>query len=222
MLARGPVRELRLADVAAEPVQLTLLVQRQAERGMRRLGQVPTRTFGGGGRGRPVATGLEDLRAVDEALTSVRHQVGLRGTPPIEGLGPLGRAPEVRDLHARVDHAAVHDAGRNGRHVTRHDDDHRFVEQLHATRRLVQRERGLTATEQSEREQAFIVAALRLHEDGVGQPARGLRVAGAERDEEVLQHDQSAGGSLRAAFVDEPCGTREPSARVSDFAAQQQ
>ena len=107
-------------------------------------------------------------------------------------------------------------------HVTRRDDDHRFVEQLHAPRRLVQRERGLTATEQGEREQAVVVAALRLHEDSVGQPARGLRVAGAQRDEEVLQHDQSACGSRGAALVDEPCCAREPSARVRDFPAEQQ
>ena len=72
----------------------------------------------------------------------------------------------------------------------------------------MQRERGLTATEQSEREQAFIVARCASMNTVSANLLAVSASAGAQRDEEVLQHDQSVGGALCAVFVDEPCGTR--------------
>ncbi len=117
---------------------------------------------------------------MDEALTTERHEVWLCRTPPIERVRPLCRASEVGDPHARVDHRAVHDAGRNGWHLTGHDDDHRLVEQLgfHVPSRVA-RSAASPRLSRRERDQTVIVAALRLHEGGVGQPARALDVAGS-------------------------------------------
>ena len=79
---------------------------------MRRIGQAPACGLGRRDRVGPVAGRLLELRAVDQALASVGHQVGLGVAPRTERVGPLGGPRDIEELHALEDDRAVHDARR--------------------------------------------------------------------------------------------------------------
>ena len=127
-LAGGSIGRQRVGELAAEAVQLTLLVASHTERRVERVGEALGRVLGLDDRGRPVAVGLEQLGSVDEALPAVGNEVRLRGAPLVEGLGPLGGAAQLEDVDTRLDHRAVDDAGRDRRDLTRGHRHHRFVQ----------------------------------------------------------------------------------------------
>ena len=75
---------------------------------------------------------------MQQALAAVRHQVRLGRAPVAQRRRPLLRPPQVEDLLAGVDHAAVGDPGHDGRDVAGRDGDHDLVQQRHAPSDLSQ------------------------------------------------------------------------------------
>ena len=99
--ARRPVGTLGIGQLAAQPVQLALLVEGEAERRVAGSdSRRQARSASADGLG-PGTVRLQDLRAVHEALTAVGHEVG------------LGRAPAVQ--------CAVHSAARRRSNAAMHD-----------------------------------------------------------------------------------------------------
>jgi hypothetical protein len=68
-------------------MQLGLLVDGDAQRGVGRLRKPFAGPLGLGSGLRPFAMGLQDLRAVYQALASIGHQVGLGVAPPAQRFG---------------------------------------------------------------------------------------------------------------------------------------
>ena len=129
--ARLAVRGLRLAQLAAEAVELAAPVGRLRRR-------TPVEAVGEprGGAPRlrervvPRALELEDLRAVDETPARERDEVGLLAAPAREHPGPLPRAAHLEHVLAREDDGAVDHPGRDRREARPGDDHHRLVRSL--------------------------------------------------------------------------------------------
>jgi hypothetical protein len=66
------------------------------------------------------------------AFAAIRHGAWLRGAPVVERVGPLLRAAHVVQLDARVDDAAVDDAGDDRHQLAGSDGDHHLVEERQA------------------------------------------------------------------------------------------
>ena len=169
VLAGRAVRPLGVGQLAAQPMELALLVEGEPERGMGGLGQPLPGPLHLRDRLRPLAVRLQDLRPVHEALAPVRHEIGLRGAPMVERLGPLGRPPQVEHVHARLDDGAVDDPRRDRRHLAGGHGHHHLVEQAHARGGVAQRERRLAAAEHPEREEILVVESLGDGDDLVGE-----------------------------------------------------
>ncbi len=105
-----------------------------------RIGQPLARALRFGQRGLPRPVQLHQFRSVNQALAAEGHDVGARRAPALERSGPLLRPPQVEQIVARGDHAAVHGTGDDGRDFTAGHGDHHFVEQREAGRRVVQRQ----------------------------------------------------------------------------------
>ena len=76
----------------------------------------------------PFALQLQDLGAVDEALTAIRDKVRLRGAPLVQRLCPFFAAPQIEDALTGQDHCTVDDACGHRRYLLVGDDDHCLVE----------------------------------------------------------------------------------------------
>jgi hypothetical protein len=108
----------------------------------------------------PRAVELQQLGAVDQALTAVWHEVRLRGAPLPQGLGPLLRAPQIEDLVTVLDHGAVDNTDSHGRHFARGNRDHHLVEQCDPISDAPPLEHDLTDTEAAEDYELWVLKAL--------------------------------------------------------------
>ncbi len=133
----------------------------------------------------PRAVRLQHLRSMDEALAPVRHQPGLRGAPLAQRLGPLRGPAEIERLHALGNDRAVDDPGRDGRHLTSRDGDHRLVEEAHAGGDLAERHGDLTLAQDAQRDQIGVGEPVTDRHALVGEAPRFVDVATAERMQEV-------------------------------------
>ncbi len=209
-LAGGPIRRQRVGELAAEAVQFALLVASHTERRVERLGEARGRVLGLDGRRRPVAVDLEQLGTVHEALPAVRHEVGLRRAPVVEGLGPFGGAAQLEDVDTRLDHRAVDDAGRDRRDLARRHRHHRLVHRAQPGGELAARQRRLPAAEQPERQHVAIPARVGDGDDPCGELA-GSRPASS--DSSAARNDGTSSSPVTAHVGPAPSTRR--SARAS-------
>ena len=160
----SPVAGFGGVEVAPQPVQLGLLVVGIARR--RAAGQRLAGPLRLGQRLVPAAVELQDLRAVDQALAPVRHEVRLGVAPAGHRLGPLPGPAGVEGLAALDQHGAVHDPGDRDRHLVGDDGHHGLVEVRGTAGEVVPGEEHLAAAQPAQR-----------HHVGVGAPlADGARL----------------------------------------------
>ena len=224
LLAGLAVGLLGLGVPATQPLQLGQLVEGHPDHPWwpRRVGEPvarPTRLLQGV---RPGAEELQDLGAVDQALTTERHQVRLGRAPATQRRRPLLGPADVEGLLAHRDHPAVGDACDDRRHFAGSDGDHYLVEQCHALRGLAQPGQRLTSAEPRERRQILIAEAVAdlggLAERGVGR--RGVtsgKAPNRDRQEQVPLL-----GTVQLTIVEQPPGSGEPAAAAGKLAPVQQ
>ena len=133
--ARGVIGVLRLRKLAAQAMDLGLLIERGA--GRLALGALGTLTgaAGFGQRVRPRSLQLQDLGTMHEAGAGKRDHVRLLLAHARERGRPFASAAQGIDLPAGVDHAAVHQPGHDRRQLVRDDSEHRLVQALQAGER---------------------------------------------------------------------------------------
>ena len=111
-----------------------------------------------------------------EALPAVGHEARL-GCTRRAARRSTRRPAEVEQLHARLDHRAVDDAGGDRRHLAGRHRHHGLVEQGEAPGEVAEGDGRLPCAEKSEREQILVAAACCDLDDAVGDGAYLLDVA---------------------------------------------
>ena len=81
---------------------------------------------------RPLPVQPKDLGSVGETLAAVGHEARLRATPVAERGRPFLCAPNVEQVDAGGNHAAIHHAGDDRRDVAGSDSNHHLVEEREA------------------------------------------------------------------------------------------
>ena len=170
----------------------------------------------------PFASPLHDFGAIEQALTSKAHEVGLTGTPVRERNGPLVGAAQIEGLLTGFQHAAIDVTGQDWRHVAGNHRDHRFVEQRDACRDITEVDEGATASVTGKRRQIAIAKPVgdfgRLSECSV--PCRRITmhdVLNGGRNQQISAHD-----TVEVRLVEDPFSSGEPTRGWSDGAALQQ
>ena len=180
---------LGLRELAAQPVQLGLLVEGGTDRRLSAreepLARPPRRVDSV----RPRAAQLHDLGAMHQAVAAEWDQIRLRVTPVRQCRRPLLRPAQIEDLLAGLDHAAVDGSGDDLGHLVRHDSDHDLVEQGHAVGRLSLRDQRAALEAAGERHQVDVTEPIadlgRLAGDRVG-----VRPVSLERALKRHRHQQ--------------------------------
>ncbi len=137
--ARLEVRVLRLVELSEQPMELRFPVPGEPDPTLvPRVDEALLRPLRLLERIRPFPVQLHDLRAMYEAPTGERQHVRLALAPPREGRSPLSSAADLVDLPTREDHAAIDDARRDRRQLSRNHGHHCLVEEgkplLHSAR----------------------------------------------------------------------------------------
>ena len=140
-LTRRAVCLFGLVELAAQTVQLALLVEGVRDGGLRRgFQQACARALRFAERVSPSAAQPHDLGAMNEALPSERHEVRLRVTPSAQRFGPLARTAKVEESLTSLDHGAVHNSRNEGRDLARSDRQHCIVQRRDALDRKTEPE----------------------------------------------------------------------------------
>ncbi len=127
--ARFTVRLFRLFELAAQTMNLASEV-RSLRRGrlVHRFLEAPAGALHLLQRLGPLTVKLHELGAVHEAAAGEGKQVGLPLPPARQGVRPLLGPPDLVDLLAGEDHAAVDDTGDDRMHLSRRNRHHCLVE----------------------------------------------------------------------------------------------
>ena len=213
------VRLLGLRELAAQPVQLALLVEGGTDRRLRPPEEPLARPLRRVDRVRPGAAQLHDLGAMHQAVAAERDEIRLRVAPVRQRRRPLLRPTQIEDLLARLDHAAVDGPGDDLGHLVGHHRDHDLVEQGHSLDSLSLPDQRPALNVAGERHQIDVTEPIadlgRLAGDRVGaRPVARDRVLKRDRHQQMP--------SLRAvalAIVEQPACPREPAAAASELAA---
>ena len=219
-LVRARVRRFGLRELAPQSMDLTDAVERRTRRGPGR--QQLTRILRVLCGIIPFPAQLHDFGAIEQALTAVAHQVGLRGTPFRERHRPLVGAAQIEGLLAGLEDDAIDVAREDWRHVAGNHRDHRFVEQRNTLRDVSQSNQRAPAPGARQRRQIAIAKPAgdlgRLRECGVA--CRGIALHNAldgGRNQQIPAHD-----AVEVRLVEDALGSGEPSRRWRDGAALQQ
>ena len=207
---------LRLLDVAPEPVQLRLLVQGGADRGLAR--QPLTGSLHLVHRVAPGAVHRHDLGAMHEALTSIRNEIRLRLAPMAQRGRPLLGPAQIERLLAGFDRTAVHDPRDHRRHLAgRHRNDH-LVEQRQSRRSVAEVDQRLPTTKSTEGHEVGIAESL---SDGkrFGEVAlRADQVALGEARQARRDQQVTALGAVQLVLVDQLMGAGQPTTATRHLA----
>ena len=119
----------------------------------------------------PFAEPLHDFGAIEQALATETHEVGLRGTPLRKRNGPLVGAPQIEGLLTGFQHTAIDVTRHDWRHVAGNHRNHRFVEERDTLGDLSEVDERPTASVTGNRRQIAITKPVgdlrRLRECGV-------------------------------------------------------
>ncbi len=179
-LAGAAVRRFRRLEIAPQPLDLALLV----ERAIRRVAVAPPIPFLRDQRRtvrlRPGAVEPVQRCAVGLALGAERDHVGLRSAPLVERGGPLVGASQVVGHMTCADHRAIDDACGHGGDLVCRDRDHGLVQQDHPLLDPAGGDPCLPLPELGEAEYVAVTEALReVGELGEG-PQRDVDVTGVQ------------------------------------------
>jgi hypothetical protein len=126
---------------------------------------------------------------VHGALAGERHQAGLFSAPGGQGRGPSGRAVEVRDLLATLDHRAVDVASEDGGHLAGYHPDHRLVQQGETVRNATAIQQQPALAGQPHGDQVRVAIAVSVVGDLCGELVSDIELAGVDMPvHEVNQH----------------------------------
>lgn len=104
-------------------------INRRADRGTRRWFGEMVASNGGFFSGRlPIAVQLEEIGALELAMTAIRNEAGLRSAPLRERCGPFLGTAEIEQFAARIEDAAVDGTRDDRRDLSSEDGDHGLVE----------------------------------------------------------------------------------------------
>jgi len=156
------------------------------------------------------------------AFAAIRHGAWLRGAPVVERVGPLLRAAHVVQLDARVDDAAVDDAGDDRHQLAGSDGDHHLVEERQAVGCL---------SEANQRTAAAL--AREVHDIDVAEPFADVLDIGEGRHrageitagdllEGVRQQDVAALDAVVLILIEQPAGAANPAGRARQLAGSHQ
>ena len=102
---------------------------------------------------------MHDLGAVDQTLTAVDNELGLRVAPVAQSGRPLLGTPQIEHLRTPLDHRAVDIPGPAATPPSR-NGDHRLVEQRDAPRDLAEIDQAASPTHTGESPQLRITEAV--------------------------------------------------------------
>ena len=186
------VGRLSLREVAAQPMELGLLVERFAHRGFRRRPREPllrpSRLVDGLG---PRAVESLQLGPVHEAPAAERNEIGLRVAPRRERLRPLLGTTQVEDLLEGIDRGAVHDPDDDRRDLAGRDRQHRLIEQRDAARHLRHVDERLSTAHPGQRREIGVAEALGDRGRAVEGVECGNRVSCVELTQ-ALRHEEDS------------------------------
>ena len=166
---------------------------------------------------------LQDLRAVNETLTAIRHEIGLRVAPAGERLRPLLRAPGVEGVAAFEQHDAVDDACDRCRDLVRDDRDHRLVEVVGSPGDVTRGDECLTPTDPAEGNHIAVREDLADLTGALEHRVGRSRISAVVVLQETLGHEQeTANGAFVRALIEDGFRSAEPPARAGHVAAQQE
>ena len=209
--ARRAVRPLGGVQLAAQPVQLALLVaapgRAPGAAGSASLAWPRSASASASG---PGAVGLEDLRPVHEALAAVGHEVGLGRAPVVQGVASTRRRGGGRHVHACLDHRAVDDPGDDRRYLSGGHPHHDLVEVLHALRDATVGDRDLAGQQDAQRAQVVVAGLVAELDDGGRAGRGGHEVAALECSERDRHHQQAAGDARSRSARNEPLAAGLP------------
>ncbi len=205
--ARRPVQELRLVDVAPEPVELRLFVVGERQLALVRL------AFGDaaglGESGRPGAAELQDLRTVHAARAVEEAELCLRGTPGVEHGRPFAGPVEREHPLAASDDRAVHEPSTEVGQSVCCGDEHGFVEQAHPLGDIAALDEGATCQLPPEGREVGLLETVAYGGCFHRIPVRGLVLAGEKHPMDARHEQVAAHGAVPVPFRDRG-GPRQP------------
>ena len=171
----------------------------------------------------PGALLLQHLRTVQQAVAREGDQRGLAVAPRLEGVRPRVRAPQLAQLLAAGEHAAVEEARDDGRELAVDDGDHRLVDAGEPLRHAALADQREALLVRGEGEQVGVAEAR-------GDARRLRRRPRRRRAHSALatwrsstgssSQPSSTHGSARAA--EQPLGARDPAGREHRVVRHQQ
>ncbi len=144
-------------EIPLQTVHFTLLIVREAERRVWRIGEPRACLLCGLDRTGPIAFRLLQLRSVHKTLAAERHEAWLGIAPTAKRIGPFSRATQIEEGHALENHRAVGDPRRDRIEVAGRHRQHDLVELGDARVRFAQRDQRLPVAQRSERTQIGVV-----------------------------------------------------------------
>ena len=208
------------AVLATEPVQVALQVGGGAPRPLpHRIGQAAVSLLDLIGCGVPVAAKVQHLGAMDQALTSVQHELWLAVDPAAQRGGPRVGAADVEQFGAALDGGAVGIANRDRRDVVGLDGDHPLVEQGDPLVHSVEPDQAPAFADPCQRCEFGVV-----EEDAdLGRRMKrlvpGAHVAGERCTQRGRVTQVTAFDAVDLAVVQQPLGAVDPTASARQVAA---
>ena len=207
--------------VAEQPMQLPLLVVRQAQRGMQRVGKGPACVLCRPHCRRPVPAGLLELRPVHQTLPR-KGTMSDCERPCGKRIRPFGGPAQIVEIHAPEDHPAVHDSSGDRAHFVGGDRNHGVVESGDSRVRLTHRDQCLGMRECAERAQVRVIEPV----GDLGRADRHLECLGGvpvvNRGEAARNENVARSSTLRTRIRCKRFSAGEPTAGRRRLAPQHQ
>ena len=216
-LTCGPIGVLRFRELAAQPMNLGLLIEPGARwLAIRALGTF-ARTAGFGQRLRPRPLELHDLGTMDEADSGERDHLRLLLAHGGERGGPFASALQGVHLPAGVDHAAVHPPRHDRRQLTRDDGQHGLVQAFETGHDVAPLDERAALRMTGRRRKVGVSERL---SDREGLACGRMRRIGLSLAQLLLGDSNGQVAALDAVVVlDEPLASRRPGVRPAALSA---
>ena len=170
----------------------------------------------------PRTVELQDLGAMYQTLSAVRHEVRMSVTPTAERGRPFLRAAEIERQLAHLDHRAVDEPGDDRRHFVGGHRHHGLVERGNTFGLRAAEDERLATAEPAERCHVHVAEAV-ADRGGVAELLqRGGVVASEQMSECDGYQQETAFDAIVVAVVQDTLSAGQPAARRGHLAAQQE